>query len=314
MKGAIKHQPTTVTSHLTQLGTMSFPSYLSMGKLGMIIEGGTGPTTDIIVEQLDYLQVDPKRIRYIILTHTHADHIGAVPRLRQRWPHIKILAGPIAAKFLQRENFVKEFLPSDRMIGNLLLNRGDIQEMPPLLNEYPFEADAVVDEGDIIDLGDAVAWQVFSTPGHSPCHLSLFEEKERTLAMGDMTGFFDPENDVFWPNYFQSLETYCDSIRKMASVPAERALLSHNGVIQGDSRIHLERALRATEAYHRELLNRLDRGEGKEDICNDKADFVFSLGALASYRVIAFLCSLMLKHSQKERGKQLFDLDQAEAA
>ena len=39
---------------LTQLGTRSFPAYLSMGKAGMVIEGGTGPTTDIIVDQLEH--------------------------------------------------------------------------------------------------------------------------------------------------------------------------------------------------------------------------------------------------------------------
>jgi len=46
------HKPIEVTSHLFQLGTPAFPAYLSMGEEGMIIEGGTGPTFLIMVNQI----------------------------------------------------------------------------------------------------------------------------------------------------------------------------------------------------------------------------------------------------------------------
>jgi hypothetical protein len=37
------HKPIVITPNFYQLGTPSFPAYLSMGEVGMIIEGGTGP-------------------------------------------------------------------------------------------------------------------------------------------------------------------------------------------------------------------------------------------------------------------------------
>ena len=76
----------------------------------------------------------------------------------------------------------------------------------------------------------------------------------------------------------------------------------------------MESALNVTAIYHQELIDGLDRGESDEDICRSKADFVCSLGALASYDVISFLCSLLLKQSQKARGKPIFDREQAKAA
>ncbi|MBN2060370.1 MAG: MBL fold metallo-hydrolase [Deltaproteobacteria bacterium] len=308
-----KHQPITITPHLFQLGTKSFPAYLSLGKEGMIIEGGTGPTSDIIVSQIDSLGIDPDRIKYIALTHTHADHIGAVPRLRKLWPHIKVLAGPVAAKFLKRETFVKEFLPMDKMIGRICLRKKDITTMPPILDEYRFEADRVIEENDRIDLG-GIVWKVFLTPGHSPCHISLFEENEKTLAIGDTTGYFDPEFDVFWPNYFHSMEIYCESILKMMTISAKRLLLSHNGVIEGNVKLHFEKALKATKNYHEEILNKLDHGKGREDLCKEHAEWVCSLGALASYEAIFSLCRLLLKRSQDARGAQFLELPRAEAA
>lgn len=308
------HQPIAVTPHLFQLGVPSFPVYLSMGAEGMIIEGGTGPTADIIVKQIDVLGIDPSKIKSLCLTHTHLDHVGAVPRLRRLWPHLKVLAGSVGAGLLQKDTFVQEFVGGDRMIGEILMERGAIAAQPSPLDEYNFKVDAIIEEGERIDLGAGIVWHVFHTPGHSPCHISLVEEKEQTMVIGDMTGYFDPTLDVFWPNYFASLEDYCNSIKKMTSVKAVRGTLSHNGVIEGDMGKHLDKALKATEIYHHELLRRLDQGDDKEHICTDKADWVCSLGALASYKVIYFLCKLMLKNSVSERGKDLFRLPEAAVA
>lgn len=304
----MQHKPLEVTPHLFQLGTKSFPVYLSMADEGMIIEGGTGPTFEIISAQIEYLGIDPKKIRNIVLTHTHSDHVGAVPRLRQLWPHMKIVAGPVAERFLKKENFIKDFLPGDKMIGDLLKEKGHIQEIPYEMEDYNFLADSVIEEGNVIDLGDGIKWEILYSPGHSPCHISLYEEKEGSLAMGDSTGYYDSELDVFWPNYFQSLEEYCNSIKKMMGITANRALLSHNGVIEGGTRTYLEKALKATQAYHQEILGRLDAGDDPKQICADKADWIVHIGALATYNILTFLCKIMLKNSEKDRDKNLFDI------
>lgn len=302
------HEPIKFTPHLFQLGTNSFPVYLSMGEYGMIIEGGTGPTFDIIVSQIDSLGIDPADIRYIALTHSHSDHVGAVPHFKKRFPHIKILGGSVTEKIFKKERFLKDFLPADKMICDILKDKGDIHEMPPVLEKYAFEVDQVVSEGEKIELGKGISWVVFNTPGHSPCHISLFEEKEKSFAIGDISGYFDPKMDIFWPNYFYSLEEYCKSIIRMMDIPGDRILLSHNGVIENNSGSHLAKALKATETYHKEMIDRLDNGESNEEICRDKADWIVSIGALASYNVLLFLCDLLIKSSQKDRDKDLFNL------
>ena len=304
----MKHEPIKVTPHLFQLGTKSFPVYLSIGEQGMIIEGGTGPTFDIIVSQIESLGIDPAIIRYIALTHSHSDHVGAVPRFKKRFPHIKVLGGSVAEKILKKERFLKDFLPADKMICNILKDKGDIYEIPPVLENYAFEVDQVVSEGEKIELGQGISWTVFNTPGHSPCHISLFEGKEKSFAIGDITGYFDPEMDIFWPNYFYSLEEYCKSILRMMDIPGDRILLSHNGAIETKSSSHLAKALKATEIYHKEMIDRLDKGESNEEISRSKADWIVSIGALASYNVLLFLCDLLIKSSQKDRDKDLFNL------
>ena len=298
------HKPIVITPNLCQLGTPSFPAYLSMGEVGMIIEGGTGPTFGIIINQIKALGIDPKRISYVVLTHSHADHIGGVPHLKREWPHLKLLASPVASEILGSRELLKEFLLVNLSIAQLMQARGELRKLPAQLESYSFEPDSVVKAGDKIDLGAGIVWHVHDTPGHSACHISLFEEKEDFLAIGDAAGFYVPEKDVVWPNYFNSLENYCESIRKLSALPARRAALSHNGVIQGDVKGHLAKAMTATENYHRELMERLRMGEIAEKIALEKARFVSGLTDIQPFRVMYDLCKLMIKRSQTN-GKGL---------
>lgn len=298
------YKPITITPNFYQLGTPSFPAYLSMGEEGMIIEGGTGATFNIMVKQIDALGIDPKRIKYIALTHTHADHIGAVPHIKIIWPHLKVLAGSVAAKSLANGKMIKEFLWLDQSIAEIMKSKDEIDELPPTLEKYDFGVGTIVEEGDKIDLGSGIEWIVYHVPGHSPCHISLFEEKEGTLVIGDTTGFYVPEKDVFWPNYFDSLERYCQSIRKLATLPAKRGVLSHNCVIEGEVARHLQKALKATETYHHELLERLNNGEDPDKIALEKAQWVRSLTDIQPFGVMQSLCKLLIKRSQKDAEKE----------
>lgn len=294
---AKNHRPIEVTSHLFQLGTPALPAYLSMGEEGMIIEGGTGSTFPIMIHQIRSLGIDFERIKYILLTHTHPDHIGAVPHFQRAWPHIKLLTSSTGAKILGKRELFKQFQLIDLGIAQLMKAKSEIDALPEPIKDYAFNVDSVVQEGDRIDLGAGIAWHIYDTPGHSPCHIALFEEKEKTLVLGDVTGFYVPQKDVFWPNYFESLEKYCGSIRKLAPLPAKRAALSHNGVVEGDVRQHLEKAMNATKRYHQEIIERLNQGEVSEKIAMEKARFVDSLTDIQPFKVIYDLCEVMIKNS-----------------
>ena len=221
----LRHDPIEITKSFYQLGTNSFPAYLSLGDNGMLLEGGTGATFSIIIEQVKALGIEPERIKYLALTHTHADHIGAIPHIRKIWPHIKILASPLATKLLKNEKTINDFIEVDRSISEIMLNKSEISEYPAELEKYEFHIDRQIEEGDMIDLGSGIIWTVYNTPGHSACHISFYEDKEKTLMIGDATGFYVPEKDVFWPNYFEALEPYCKSIRKLSALSAKRAAL-----------------------------------------------------------------------------------------
>jgi glyoxylase-like metal-dependent hydrolase (beta-lactamase superfamily II) len=298
------YKAVTITPDFFQLGTPSYPAYLSLGDDGMIIEGGTGATFNIIVEQIKELGIQPERIKYLALTHTHPDHIGAVPHLKRLWPHLKLVAGQVAARLLKSEEMVKEFIRVDNIITEILLIKGDIAEWPPELENPVFDVDLVVKEGDRLDLGSGIVWAVYETPGHSSCHISFYNESEGILVIGDASGLYDPERNIFWPNYFDSLEAYCSSIRKLSALSAHIGALSHNSIIEGEVRRHLQKAIMATESYHTEMLTKLGNGEDYKKISLETAKRVYTFTNLQPFEVIHGLTKLMMKRSQSAADKE----------
>ena len=291
------YRPGTLTPQFYLLGTPLYPAYLSMGEYGMIIEGGISSTADLLIQQIRELGISPERIKYIVLTHTHPDHIGAIPHLKKVWPHLKVIGGSVAAKLLKREEAVKEFLQVDNSINENLLIRGEIDEWPPELENYAFDVDQVISEGEKIDLGSGIIWTAYETPGHSSCHVSYHNPSEGVVVVGDATGLFDPVRDIFWPNYFNSLEAYCNSIRKLATLPANIGVLSHNYLL-GDFKHHFQKAMKAAESYHTKMLERGNNGEDPDKVALDTAKWVYTFTNLQPFQVIHSLSKLMLKRSQ----------------
>ena len=303
------YDPIELTPHLYQLGTPAFPVYLSMGEDGMLIEGGVRGTAQMVVDQLKKLGIDPQKIKYVALTHSHPDHIGAVPVFKKLWPHLKVLGSPMAAKILSNPDLLKQFHATDVSIAQLMAMRNEIERMPEfMLGDNGFEIDRLIKEGDTIDLGAGIVWSVYDAPGHAPCHLALLEDKEKTLVLGDATGFYNPDEDVFWPNYFESLESYCNTMRKLAALPAKRAVRSHFGMVQGSVRGFLEKAMKATEAFHNEFITRAANGESIPDIALSKGIYVAGIANLQPVQVMIDMCGLMAKRSQKEKDAVDFSI------
>ena len=113
----------------------------------------------------------------IVLTHGHFDHVGALADLAARWD-VSVYAHPLELPYLTGR---ADYPPPDPMVG---------EGMMALLSwAYPKAG---------IDLGSRVGalpedgsvpgmpgWRWIHTPGHSPGHVSLFREADRTLVAGD---------------------------------------------------------------------------------------------------------------------------------
>ena len=108
----------------------------------------------------------------MFLPLTHTDKTGrkiVSPDPKKTGVLLANLGSPAEPTIPAVRRFLKDFLPADKMICDILKEKGDIQEMPPALEKYDFEVNTVLSEGEKIELGEGIVWTVFNTPGHSPC-------------------------------------------------------------------------------------------------------------------------------------------------
>ncbi len=115
---------------------------------------------DKIVEMLDIIGA---KLKYIYLTHCHGDHIGAAEELKN------IKNGKV---LIHAEDYEGLKNPDINLTG--------------FMSEKPisFEADARVNDGDILHLGN-LEFKVIHTPGHTKGGSSLYCEAEQMLFSGD---------------------------------------------------------------------------------------------------------------------------------
>lgn len=87
-----------------------------------------------------------EKLKYILLTHGHFDHIGYTAEMKRKYPSVKVVISESEAPFLTNDSL------------NLSLYFGDKIEH--------FHADILVNDGMMLDFGNEKI-KVISTPGHT---------------------------------------------------------------------------------------------------------------------------------------------------
>lgn len=119
-------------------------------KQGVIIDPGDDASTILkAIEELDI------KIKYILVTHGHFDHVGAVAQLKKE----------LSVDFLAHKAdlfFIKDSQESANKWGIFI-------KQPP-------EPDKFIDDGQVINIG-RFELKVIHTPGHSPGGVSFLYDK-----------------------------------------------------------------------------------------------------------------------------------------
>jgi len=272
--------PQQVTPRVYLLGNTYFNLYLVKGETCAIVEGGVSGVTFPFLDQLAQLGVSPESITYLVILHSHFDHMMVFPYLRQRYPWVKIVSSELNRDLFSNERILSKIVESDRRVSAAMAERGLVPVGPTLASPLSFHLDVPLREGSRLDLGNGVTLKFIEAPGHAPDCLAAFEERESVLFCSDAAGFYAPP-DFHRPNHWFSLTKAVTSIDKMRSLGADILCSGHYGVLtgQGNVRAHLERARQAIEDFRSFVRERTEQGNSMDRIAQEVTE-KFSRGFL----------------------------------
>ncbi len=165
-KGAFP--PFKIFGNLYFVGTEPASTHVIDTGDGLImLDTGYQHSLYLVLDGMYRMGLDPRDLKYILLTHGHIDHLGAARALKE-------LTG---AKIALGEE--------DRQYANGEL---DLTYAKELDMEYieTFEPDILLHDGDTVSLGNTVV-KAIATPGHTPGAMSFFfdvTDGERTYRAG----------------------------------------------------------------------------------------------------------------------------------
>jgi glyoxylase-like metal-dependent hydrolase (beta-lactamase superfamily II) len=263
----------------------SFPLctvYLVMDDITALVETGFSVQIPDILEAVDKLGYDIRKLSYIIPTHVHPDHAGAAGLLARKLPQTTVVAYSRAAKVLA-DPFILERLMQgfQQVFGDGAPER--FGEMLPIAEERF----VLVQDGESIPLGEREL-RVIHTPGHDPNHLCFLDTKSRGLFCGDALGAYFSDIKGRLPSCILGSDPILilQTIDKLRELDPAILLFSHGGAtgevveiiqdVASDERQCTDIALKALKA-----------GENREQMAISLADILVKDSALAKEDYLA---------------------------
>jgi len=208
-------------------GTAGFvAAYLVKGEESALIDAGYPTSAKAVLSQLRELDGRHRNVNYLIPTHVHLDHAGAVGHLARAMPNARILVSKHGAKHM---------INPSRLVESATKAFGQ-EAMSVFGTPIPVARDRVEPVGDKydLDLGAGKKLKIFSTPGHAPHHMSVLLGHEHLLVTGDAVGLryqgFDFPIPTTPPPSFDE-EQYMRTLTRIIDINPSGLLLPHFGPI-----------------------------------------------------------------------------------
>lgn len=174
-----------------------------------MVDAGHGLDFENVLQQIKQL-TDPKRIRTVVVTHEHLDHVNGLHNYRQLGA--KLAASRNAARKLHDGRD-----PTSEMFGGRI---------------NAIDVDDVLSDGDTLRLGDR-DFTVMETPGHCPGSACYWDEKSGVLFSGDT--LFDQGGIGRFDFPDSNLAQLYESILRLGRLPVEVLHPGHGASPEGEA-------------------------------------------------------------------------------
>ncbi len=263
----------------------SFPLctvYLVMDDKTALVETGFSVQIPDILEALDKLGYDVKKLSYIIPTHVHPDHAGAAGLLARQLPQTNVVVYSRAAKVLSDPSILERLLQGfEQVFGDGAKER--FGEMLPIAEERL----VLVQDGESIPLGEREL-KVIHTPGHDPNHLCFLDTKSKGLFCGDALGAYFSEIKGRLPSCILGSDPMLilQSIDKLRKINPAILFFSHGAAIREVDEI-IQRATNDEQQCADIALKTMKAGADRDEMAISLADVLVKESTLTKKAYLA---------------------------
>ncbi len=219
-----------VTENLWYLGREEAGVYIFEGRDdAILINGAMSYILPDVLEQMKTFGINAKKIRKILILHSHFDHVGIVPYFKRKYPGIDVYASAPAWKIFAMPKAIEVMNSYSKLSAKWWGIESTIDAYD--LDWRDDIAGLTLAEGDKIDLGD-VSLLILDTPGHSNCSITAYEPGMKAIFASDAAGI--PYRDFCFPSMNTNITQYLDSLEKLKPLPVSYLCGDHYGYITGD--------------------------------------------------------------------------------
>jgi glyoxylase-like metal-dependent hydrolase (beta-lactamase superfamily II) len=244
-------------------GNHFYPGYIIKGKKKhLMIDAGINLMGPAYIASLEKVFGDKNALDYVFATHSHFDHVGAIPYLKRKLPSLKAGAAERVGTLMKKKSVI------DLMTYLSELQRFFFQNIvgDEDVHIEPVDFEFNLKDGDRFDLG-GVTCEVYEVPGHTSDSLAFFIPEIRALFAGEVCGI--PESDKDSPiqvEFLSSYDDYISSLDKLIRLQPKLLCMGHMWVFTDDDAAEfLQRSLEATPIYRKLIETYLDAANGHID-------------------------------------------------
>ena len=205
-----------INKNIQICGHPTYPAYVVKGdRASALIEAGLNLIGPSYLRGINQILGDCLLLNYILVTHGHYDHLGAISYLKKMIPEAKLMGHESLDILLQKQKVLDtmNFLSEQTWAYFEDIKRNLLEKDDILIR--PVTWDKGLKEGDTIELGN-LNCLVYETPGHTKDHLSFFIPEEGILFAGEALGnaIIENENEMK-AEFLTSYTDYLQSIEKL---------------------------------------------------------------------------------------------------
>jgi glyoxylase-like metal-dependent hydrolase (beta-lactamase superfamily II) len=254
-----------LNERITAIASKAYPGYVVQGdNARLMIDAGLNWLGPVYLSSLRGLLGAAGQLDYLLLTHSHYDHVGSASYLKAHLPGLRLGGHERVAGLLQKPSALE--LMNRLSDSHTKLREAAATAAREDLTVTSTELDLALKEGDELDLG-GLTCKVYETPGHTRDSLSFHFLELDALFVGDACGVLETEPETHVRvEFLSSYQDYLDSIERIIDQAPRMLGLAHRWVLTGDDVKDFLELSAAETVKHRLLVERyLDAAGGDID-------------------------------------------------